>query len=847
MSTKNHRRSTYYCVLMDAINERQYALKYINHRPGDLSVLAHCDPYREGTELEVLGPYETVVAFVDQHRIEIAGDHSILHTLIYQIKTDASGRKEILSSDAAYTVFFWENAKGGFTIEYRILHDSLQKIRSVGIDLEFPESYRADYPIERATTCQESGFQPLRFPPHQKDGADLMRVMLSLTEVMGYESDYFERGMLDESISRVVSAAPVSCEATSTSYKVSDREIEDILKEYATDLTLLAREGKLDPVVGRLAETEQAIKALTRRKRSSIAFTGPGGVGKTAMFSAVALALGQKSQLPTSLQNARVLSLDISAMMAGAKYAGEFEQRIKPLIDGLTEREGILKGQKVILAIDEIHAQLSATVREESGNAGNLMKPFLAAKGISVMGATTGEEYRRYIEKDSALARRFESVRIDPPDRNTTRQILLKLWPFIKRYNHIETDVNQDQLDYIISMTDRYSPEQVQPDKAEAALNMAAASAEYRGSTFIAHEDIIAAIAQMSGLSIGFLNKSEDEKILALEEKLPCDVMGQVEVMRIVDGLMGAKSGLTDEKQPLGCFVLQGPTGTGKTETARAVAKHLFGSEDALIKIDMSQFREPHTVSRLIGAPPGYIGFDTVEPALTEKVRHRPYAVILLDEIEKAHPDVFNILLPVLNDGKVRDNQGRIALFNNVLFIITSNLGAREAMDHAEKLQRNAMHSGVPANPETIREEIACIYEEFRRNFFRPELISRVTELGGFLTFHPLSQEVVKELVKREISFIKQRLMGKSGANLSGVKIQISDETLDDLVKAGYHPSSGARHLRGVVRAKIANPLGKLLMKRRKELEAAISEYGSVTIEFRDLDTMELQPRPSRD
>jgi ATP-dependent Clp protease ATP-binding subunit ClpA len=359
---------------------------------------------------------------------------------------------------------------------------------------------------------------------------------------------------------------------------------------------------------------------------------------------------------------------------------------------------------------------------------------------------------------------------------------------------------------------------------------MAGASAQFRGSKVIEKQDVLSAVAQMSKLSENFLNQSDHERFLKMEKELPEQVLGQPGIQKVVDGLVGSRSGLTDPDQPWGCFVLQGPSGTGKTEFCKALARYLFGSEASLIKLDMSEYSQEHTVARLIGAPPGYVGFDSAEPALTERIRQQPYSILLLDEIEKAHPKVFDIFLSVLNDGKMQDNHGKTVLFNNVIIIMTSNLGAKNAINFIQG-KSGIGFGGTEQMSEAEQEErLAEIYAKERKSFFRPEMVNRIEELGGFVTWVPLSEQVISKLVDREISKVSARMGDSAGAGIKGVTLEVSDDVKAEIAKAGYDPTMGARPLRKVVREKISNPLGKWLMGNKEELLAFISENGGAKI-----------------
>ncbi len=682
----------------------------------------------------------------------------------------------------------------------------------------------------------------------------------------------------------------------------------EALSKYGRDLTELARTGKLDPVIGRDDEIRRTIQILSRRTKNNPVLIGEPGVGKTAIAEALAQRI-VSGDVPESLRDRRLISLDMGALIAGAKYRGEFEERLKAVLKEVTESKG-----QIILFIDEIHTVVGAGATQGAMDAGNLLKPMLARGELRCIGATTLDEYRKYIEKDAALERRFQQVYVDQPSVEDTISILRGLK---ERYEiHHGVTITDNALVAAAVLSNRYIADRFLPDKAIDLVDEAAAKlkmektskpeeldeidrrvlqlemeklslkkasdneskerlakierelaewkekqaklnadwqAQKQASTTInkikeeiervnveiqqaernydlnraaelkygrlttlqrqleqaetrlqelktsgvsllreevTEEDIAEIIAKWTGIPVSKLVESEKEKLLNLEAELHKRVVGQSEaVSAVADAIQRSRAGLADPKRPIASFIFLGPTGVGKTELAKALASYMFDSEEAMVRIDMSEYMEKHTVSRLVGAPPGYVGYEE-GGQLTEAIRRRPYAVILFDEIEKAHPDVFNIMLQILDDGRVTDSQGRTVDFKNTIIIMTSNIGSQFILDVA----------GDDSRYDEMRDRVM---EALRANF-RPEFLNRIDEI---IIFHSLTKAELREIVKIQIRRLEERLSEKR------MGIEISDQALDFLAEVGYDPVYGARPLKRVIQRELETQIAKRILR----------------------------------
>ena len=630
------------------------------------------------------------------------------------------------------------------------------------------------------------------------------------------------------------------------------------LTDFATDLNESAKQGKIDPVIGRDTEIQRVIQILSRRTKNNPVLIGEPGVGKTAIAEGLAQRI-VNGNVPEILRNKRIISLSISSMLAGAKYRGEFEERLKKAIDEVQQHKDM------IIFIDEIHTLVGAGATEGAMDAANILKPVLARGEFQVIGATTLDEYKKHIEKDAALERRFQPVQVGEPNEEDALEILRGLRDRYEAFH--KAKITDEALKAAVTLSSRYITDRFLPDKAIDVVDEAAskvrmkvfsaapdvkaledrlntvkkekeaavtsqdfekaaklrdeeqvlvkeiddkksvAKEESDQKLIVTEDDIAAVVAQWTGIPVAKIAEEESETLLHLEDELHKRVIGQDDaVTAVAKAVRRARAGLKDPKRPIGSFLFLGPTGVGKTELARALASSLFGDESAMIRLDMSEYMEKHTVSRLVGAPPGYVGYEE-GGQLTDAVRRKPYSVILLDEVEKAHADFFNILLQVLDDGRLTDSQGRTVDFRNTVIIMTSNLGAKALHKNSTELgflaPKKAESHTNDSKIKDFKEAKKSVLDAVKRHF-RPEFLNRIDEM---IVFHPLTEEDLTKIVTILMSDVTKRLEERD------LHLEITPEAMKLLVKEGSDFTMGARPLKRAIQRLIEDPVSDLILK----------------------------------
>ncbi len=681
-----------------------------------------------------------------------------------------------------------------------------------------------------------------------------------------------ELGVTPDSLARAVSGG-IQNGAGEGAYSAPDYEPGaqnhggSALEKFGRDLTKAAKNGEIDPVIGREKEIQRVIQILSRRTKNNPVLIGEPGVGKTAVAEGLALEIS-RGGVPEILKDKKVVSLDLTGMIAGAKYRGDFEERIKSAIDE------VKKSKDTILFIDELHTIVGAGAAEGSADAANILKPSLARGDFQVIGATTLNEYRKYIEKDAALERRFQPVTVGEPTPEQAVEILKGLRDSYEAHHKVK--ITDEAINAAVTLSSRYIADRYLPDKAidlidegaskvrlsaltsppdvkeledtiadyekekESAVNeqdferAAKLRDEQRevqsrlddakkqwqeqqkmSSGEVTAEDIAKIVSEWTGIPVVQLTREESERLLNMEQVLHERVIGQDEaVSAISKAIRRGRVGLKDPKRPVGSFIFLGPTGVGKTELCKALAQAMFGDENAMLRLDMSEYMEKHTVSKLIGSPPGYVGFEE-GGQLTEKVRRKPYSVVLFDEIEKAHPDVFNMLLQILEDGRLTDSQGRTVDFKNTVIIMTSNVGARLITEKQKLLGFSAEDN---QNESNSRDTKQLVMGELK-NVFRPEFLNRVDDI---IVFSKLNQDEIKQIASKMLETLAQRL------EKLNIKITFTDRAVTQIADKGFDDSYGARPLRRAIQNEIEDPLSEQM------LEGKVVENSSVVCDFND-------------
>ena len=578
------------------------------------------------------------------------------------------------------------------------------------------------------------------------------------------------------------------------------------IEEFGYDLTKAAREGKLDPVVGRDMEIARVIEILGRRKKNNPMLIGEPGVGKSAIVEGIALRIASGDISP-ALAKKRILSLDIASVVAGTKYRGDFEKRLKAIIKEAQSNPDL------ILFIDEFHTIVGAGGASGSLDAANMLKPALARGELQCVAATTMDEFTKIVEKDGALDRRFQKIVVEPTDVAESIEILRHLKPHYEEFHHIT--YTDDAVESAVRLTDRYLSDRSLPDKAIDAMDEAGSMVRLNlarkkgGADTVTAEDIASVVSKMTGIPVNKVAESEGNRILRMKKRLQARIIGQDEAIdKVVRAIQRGRAGLKDPNRPIGTFLFFGPTGVGKTQLARSLAEYLFDSEENMVRIDMSEYMEKFSVSRLIGAPPGYVGYEE-GGQLSERVRRKPYCVVLLDEIEKAHPDIFNLLLQVMDEGRLTDSNGRVVDFKNTIVIMTSNVGSREVEEYGNGI-------GFATAGRKLDSDRKNVVAKAVKKAFPPEFINRVDEQ---IYFNSLTREDIERIIDIELKGLKKRALE------AGYRINVTPAAKRFVAEASYDPAYGARPLKRAITQYIEDPVAefiisdRILVSKSKELE----------------------------
>lgn len=724
----------------------------------------------------------------------------------------------------------------------------------------------------RAKRILEIAYQSARGMFHNYVGTEHLLIAI-LQEQDSYAVSYLNAcGVQEEDILRVLSGA---ISVDDQQYNSTDKKGEkssgtssETLEKYGKDLTALAKEGKIDPVIGREKEIQRVIQILSRRTKNNPCLIGEPGVGKTAIAEGLALQIA-KDEVPELLRNKRIISLDLTSMVAGTKYRGDFEERIQKAV------EEVKASKDIILFIDEVHTIIGAGSAEGAVDAANILKPSLARGELQVIGATTIDEYRKYIEKDAALERRFQSILVGEPTEEEAIEILKGLRD--KYEAHHKVKITDEAIESAVKMSSRYIADRFLPDKAIDLIDESASELRLKAFTppqnlkemeaeikrlsqekqsavnsqnfedaaklrdeenklkdllsqekdkwknssshevpEVKPEDIATVVSNWTGIPVAQITKEESEKILNLEKILHERIVGQdAAVTSVSKAIRRGRVGLKNPKRPIGSFIFLGPTGVGKTELCKALSEAMFGSEDSIIKLDMSEFMEKHTVSKLIGSPPGYVGYDE-GGQLTEKIRRKPYSVVLFDEIEKAHPDVFNMLLQILEDGVLTDSKGRKVSFKNAIIIMTSNVGASKITDGTTSLGFGTKNDE--------NENIEKLVMEDLKKTFKPEFLNRVDDI---IVFKQLEKVDIEEIARRMLKTLAKRLKSIE------ISAEFTENAISAIADAGFDKVYGARPLRRAIQNNIEDRMSELILENKiAKGEKCTVDYNSESSKF---------------